>query len=274
MHRSQHRKKHPLKTVFTLFLFVLIYAIVTMTIAQSFRRLTTSKSKEKDTVEVFQDLDGSGTSPQRIVVLDAGHGGEDNGTTSKSGIKEKELNLSLTFLLADHLRMSGIKVIFTRDSDRLLYDPSSDYEGRKKVLDLRTRAEIAERVALEYPSSEILFISIHMNSFPLESAKGLQVWYSPNDELHSSSLAEMIQLTVKALLQPDNNRKIKEAGTNIYLLDRIEIPAVLVECGFLSNESEATLLNDPQYRKKLALSLFCAITDYFTKSNSPSNQAQ
>ena len=264
--QSEHKKTQlqPFKIALAFLFFVLIYALITTILQLSFKRMTLLLYKESGSVSVFNETDT--TSHQKIVILDAGHGGEDGGASSKSGIQEKELNLSVALLLADHLRLNGIKVILTRDSDRLLYDPNTNYEGRKKMLDLKTRVEIAERVASDHPNSEILFISIHMNAYPSENVKGLQVWYSKNSESKSKHLAESIQDTAKALLQPENNRKIKVAGSNIYLLDRIEIPAVLVECGFLSNVSEAKLLSDKTYQKKLAFSLFSAVTDYFAQS--------
>lgn len=267
--RSEYTKQElqPFKIILTFLLFVLIYALFTTILQICFKRMTLSVQKESGAVSVFSESDGNDV--QKIVILDAGHGGEDGGASSRSGVQEKDLNLSVAFLLADHLRLNGYKVILTRDSDRLLYDPSTNYEGRKKVLDLKARVKIAERVASEHPNNEILFLSIHMNAYPSESVKGLQVWYSPNSELKSKHLAESIQNTAKSLLQPENNRKVKVAGSNIYLLDRIEIPAVLVECGFLSNDSEARLLSDPSYQKKLAFSLFSAVTDYFAQPTSP-----
>lgn len=267
--RSECRKRDrsPKKIVLAFLLFVLIYTLITTILQFCFKRITASAHKESGSISVFNETQTIDF--QKIVILDAGHGGEDGGASSKSGVQEKDLNLSVALLLADHLRLNGIKVILTRDSDRLLYDPNTNYEGRKKVLDLKTRVEIAERVASEHPNSEILFLSIHMNAYPSESVKGLQVWYSKNSESKSKHLAESIQNTAKSLLQPENNRKVKVAGSNIYLLDRIEIPAVLVECGFLSNASEARLLSDSSYQKKLAFSLFSAVTDYFSQPTSP-----
>lgn len=192
--------------------------------------------------------------PPRIqrVVLDAGHGGEDGGASSADGIVEKELNLKITLLLADLLRAGGVEVILTRETDTLLYDRNVDYHGRKKALDLAARKKIAE------DTPESVFISIHMNTYPSADCTGLQVWYSPNHPA-SALIAKEIQQTAKSLLQPENDRKIKEAGSSIYLLHHIETPCVLVECGFLSSPSEANLLNTSQYQQSLAFALFCAI---------------
>lgn len=191
----------------------------------------------------------------RVVVLDAGHGGEDGGAVSKSGIAEKDLNLAVTLLLRDLLVANGISVILTRETDTLLYDKTADYEGRKKALDLEARRKIAEQ------TPNCVFVSIHMNTYPIDNCTGLQVWYSPNNPL-SQELAVNIQSTTKAILQPNNDRRIKASGSSIYLLYHLTVPAVLVECGFLSTPHEAELLATPEYQKKLAFTIFCGIMGY------------
>ena len=194
------------------------------------------------------------------IILDAGHGGEDGGASSASGALEKEINLAITMSLRDLLVASGVRVILTRSDDTLLYDKTADYHGRKKALDLAARRKIAE----ETPNA--IFISIHMNSFPQAQYHGLQVWYSKNNPA-SLFLAESIQLTSKQL-QPENNRRVKAATSSIYLLHHLTCPAVLVECGFLSNPEEAALLTTDEYQEKLAFLLFLAISDSMTKISS------
>jgi len=186
------------------------------------------------------------------VVLDAGHGGEDGGASSKDGILEKDLNLSIAFLLKDMLEANGVTVVMTRTDDRLLYDRNSNYEGRKKALDLSARKKIAEE------TSNSIFVSIHMNAYPAAQYSGLQVWYSPNHP-HSKTVADTIQSTVKNTLQPLNERHTKAATSSIFLLHHLQTPAVLIECGFLSNPQEAALLNTKEYRQQLAFSIFLAI---------------
>lgn len=179
------------------------------------------------------------------VILDAGHGGEDGGAVSPQGYAEKDLNLAICKQMEVLLRSNGIETVMTRTEDILLYDKSADYHGKKKALDLLARRKIGEA----HPES--VFVSIHMNAYPLSQYHGLQVWYSPN---HDSSLdvARQIQETVSVLLQPENQRQVKAAGSNLYLLHHLNTPAVLVECGFLSNPEEAERLNDPTYQKQLA----------------------
>ncbi|MBE6589880.1 MAG: N-acetylmuramoyl-L-alanine amidase [Ruminococcaceae bacterium] len=188
------------------------------------------------------------------VVLDAGHGGEDGGAVSACGLVEKEINLKITLLLKDMLTANGVNVVLTRETDTLLYDRNVDYHGRKKVLDLAARKKIAEE------TEESVFVSIHMNTHPIVSCQGLQVWYSPND-LRSKILAETIQKTTHTLLQPQNDRTVKAANSSIYLLHKLNTPAILIECGFLSNPEEARKLGDEEYQKQLALSIFLSIME-------------
>ena len=197
----------------------------------------------------------------KIVIIDAGHGGEDGGAIGKNGVYEKDLNLMIARDLAEILVANGNTVIMTRDSDVMLYDRNVDFKGRKKMLDLAARLKIAEKY------EDCIFVSIHMNTFPQEKYHGLQVYYSPNAE-ESALLAEKIQSSVSEHLQPDNDRKIKKANGSIFLLDRIRRPAVLIECGFISNSKECALLCDEEYRQKLTLSIFCGICEYFSENNS------
>ena len=182
--------------------------------------------------------------PIRCVVIDAGHGGEDGGTSSATGVLEKGLNLSVAFALRDLLEAAGVPCVMTRTEDKLLYDRNVHFQGRKKALDLAARSSIASN------TENCLLVSIHMNAFPVAQYNGMQVWYSSSD-LRSRDIAASIQ-SLSTFLMPDNHRKPKAAGSNIYLLDRATYPAVLVECGFLSNPSEAERLSNEEYRYLVA----------------------
>ena len=192
------------------------------------------------------------------IVIDAGHGGEDGGTSS-GGVVEKDLNLSISRDLADMLRAAGYEVLLTRNEDRLLYDPQSDYVGRKKQLDLAERVRIGESV------ENCIFISIHMNAFPDPKYRGLQVYFSANDE-SSKALAQSIQSSVCQHLQTDNKRTIKKATSRIFILNQIKKPAVLVECAFLSNPEECALIATPEYRKKLTFCIFSGICEFISEN--------
>lgn len=197
--------------------------------------------------------------PIFTVVIDAGHGGEDGGAVSKSGMAEKDINLAIAQKLQQMLQANGIPVVMTRETDTLLYDRTVDYRGRKKALDLAARKKIGEE------TENSIFVSIHLNAYPQSQYKGLQVWYSPNNE-QSRALAESIQSTVKECLQPENNRAVKQATSSIYLLHHLQTPAVLVECGFLSNPEEARLLASDDYQNELAFLIFTAILDHGAES--------
>lgn len=188
------------------------------------------------------------------VVLDAGHGGEDGGASSASGIFEKDLNLSITMDIGAYLESCGISVIYTRTEDILLYDRNENYQGRKKILDLAARLKIAREC------ENALFVSVHMNAFPQKQYSGLQVYYSPHHPL-SQTLASAVQENARGYLDGTNQRKIKKASSSIYLLDRLEKPAILVECGFLSNDAEAERLASREYQKQLALVIGKSIAD-------------
>ena len=186
------------------------------------------------------------------IVIDAGHGGEDGGASTYGGSPEKELNLLIALDLRDMLEAAGFNVIMTRTEDTLLYDKNSDYKGHKKSMDLANRLKIARE------TEDAILISIHMNAFPETKYSGLQVYYSKNSP-DSSSLANLIQDMNKSVLSPDNDRKTKQAESNIYLLDRFEGTAVLIECGFLSNDAERERLNTAVYRKELAVCFFASV---------------
>jgi len=189
-------------------------------------------------------------------VLDAGHGGEDGGAED-GGVVEKDINLSVSLKIADLCTVFGYPARLTRTDDRLLYDAYGDlddYRGKKKTYDLKNRLRIAEE------SGAPFFVSIHMNRFPSSSCHGLQVYYSPNAE-ESRLLAEWIQSNAALVLGDGVTRPIKEAGDSIYLLDRLKIPAVLVECGFLSNEGDRASLVTPAYQNALAAVLFSAAAE-------------
>lgn len=194
----------------------------------------------------------TGTEELPMIILDAGHGGEDGGATGTNGVAEKALNLQFTQALAALLRLNGYTVIETRTEDKLLYGANVK-KGHKKQEDLQNRLAFTE----EYPNS--IFISIHMNTYPDQSCTGTQVWYSRN-HAESAEWASAVQKSVTELLQPGNHRKTKAAGGNIYLLHRAQTPAILIECGFLSTPADCERLCDPTYRLELAMAIFSAIT--------------
>ena len=208
------------------------------------------ESSTESEIEMRRDLP--------TIVIDAGHGGEDGGAIGVDGALEKEINLAIARALYDSLTAKGINCVMTRTDDRLLYDRNADYEGRKKALDAKARLEIAEA------QEDAIFISIHQNSYPVAKYSGFQIYYSKNHP-ESANLANTIELAVREHLQPDNNRASKEAGSNIYLLSKLTCPALLLECGFLSNPDECARLQDAGYRARLVEVLSDALESYITE---------
>lgn len=145
----------------------------------------------------------------------------------------------------------GYRVIMTRTTDTEL---SSERGGSRKMQDLLGRLEISER------NPGIPFVSIHMNRFGNEKYSGLQVYYSGNCA-ESKTVADGVQSAVKKLIQPENTRETKRATSAILLLDRIKSPGILIECGFISNRTEADLLERQDYRRKLCLAVASALAD-------------
>ena len=189
------------------------------------------------------------------VIIDAGHGGEDGGTSSDDGILEKDINLSVSLYIAEILKCSGYNVIMTRSDDNQIGDNSLPTIRQRKISDVHKRLEITKT----YPDA--LFVSVHQNHYSSSKYSGAQVFYSPKSP-DSRILADMVQTSIVSLLQNDNMRKIKEIGTNVYLLYNCENPAIMVECGFLSNVAETKLLATPDYQKKIAFSVACGIIKF------------
>lgn len=191
---------------------------------------------------------------KKIFIIDAGHGGEDCGAIGKSGIYEKDLNMQIAKKLGSYLEKSGYIVIYTRTEDKLLYTEEQNIKGQRKINDLKNRLAISDA----YPGAT--FISIHMNSFSDSIYKGLQVYYSPENN-ESRMLADSIQQEVKNRLQPDNNRQIKP-GNNLYLLENAKNTSILIECGFISNSEECENLSEKEYQKELCFAIVCGIIAY------------
>ncbi len=193
----------------------------------------------------------------KIIILDAGHGGEDPGAVVNGEIYEKDLNLQITLEIGKALEEKGFVVVYTRTDDRLLYKEDENIKGIRKISDLKNRCKIAER----YPDS--IFVSIHMNSFGNSKYSGLQTYYSKSNE-KSKLLADSVQNKVISDLQKNNNRTTKP-GNNMYLLENIGNPAILIECGFMTNKEELKKLSEKEYQKQLSFSIVCGIIEYIEK---------
>ena len=194
--------------------------------------------------------------PVRTIIIDAGHGGFDGGAVGVGGLVEKEINLSVAQKLESMLAFLGYDTVMTRDEDEALGKEGESIHGRK-VSDIKYRLSLLES------APDALLISVHQNFFG-GKAEGAQIFYGPiNPE--SRSLAEMLQNGFKCLLQPENDRAAKPAGSNIYLLYHATRPAVMVECGFISNREEAAKLSEMEYQKKLCFVMASGLAEYMAE---------
>ena len=196
-------------------------------------------------------------SENSLILLDAGHGGEDGGAIGVGGIIEKDLNLSITLKTAKFLEFLGYEVEFTRETDRMTCDENLRNQRERKVSDIKNRFEQMEK------SPCLCVISIHQNFFGGD-AKGAQIFYSENNP-ESKALAKSLQSGISSMLQPENNRVIKQATKDIYILYHTTKPAVLVECGFISNSAEAAMLSDEIYQNKMAFSIAVSAAKHLTE---------
>lgn len=194
-----------------------------------------------------------------VVILDAGHGGFDGGTTAADGTVEKDINLSVVKKLDALLHAAGVQTRLTRTDDQSIHDPQITSVRQQKISDIHNRLQIMEQ------TENAIFVSIHQNHFSASKYRGTQVFYSGNNA-QSKALASAIQSSVIAILQPENHRTIKQSGTEIFLLYHAVRPAVMVECGFLSNPDETQLLKTDQYQKQLALSIYQGIVKFMEDS--------
>lgn len=202
-----------------------------------------------------QATGSSGKTKGPVIVIDAGHGGEDCGAVGMDGIYEKKLNFEISMCLYRLFCAAGYQTIMTRTEDKLLYTEEQNIPGKRKIYDLFNRVEILNSY------DDAIFISIHMNDFSSQSAQGLQVWYKSGDE-YSRGLAQAVKKQMVASLQPGNHRPIMESTSAIYVLTNSAHPALLVECGFLSNPTDCEKLQDVMYQKELSLAVFCAMIVY------------
>lgn len=188
----------------------------------------------------------------KVIVLDAGHGGMDSGAVGGSGTLEKDVNLAIALKMQDALRAMGYRVVMTRESDVSLNDPNLSTVRSQKVADMHARLAIIE----QYPKG--IFLSIHQNKFEQSQYHGTQVFFSKNNP-NSEVIAKSVQSAVVEMLQPENNRVAKSLGSESYLLSKAQIPAVIVECGFLSNPEEEAKLQDEEYQNQLTISILCGL---------------
>lgn len=228
------------KTVYIITGINVIIALVFVAISYMFS-LSVTVLKENEPV------------PNRTnLIIDPGHGGVDGGATSVTGVLESNLNLEISLRLKDVCNLLGIKTIIIRTDDRSVYTEGETI-AQKKISDLKQRVKIANN------TENAILISIHQNYFSDERYRGAQVFYGKSE--NSKELAFNMQKKLVETLNPKSNRKSKPAS-GIYLMEKIQCPGLLVECGFLSNREEAQNLQDPQYQKKLCCTIAAVLSSY------------
>lgn len=185
------------------------------------------------------------------ILIDPGHGGMDPGMIGIQGLEEKRFNLAISLKLKKQLEKDGYQVLMTRDSDQGLYDENSE---NKKAQDMQ------RRIALISTEQPILAVSIHQNSYEDPMVCGPQVFYYA-DSVNGEHLAEAVQRRLNEIPGVMRQREKKE-NTSYYILKRSPAVMILVECGFLTNPDEASLLQNDEYQEKIAEAIRFGILDY------------
>ena len=189
-----------------------------------------------------KDISTVGLNP-KVIVVDAGHGGMDGGGVGIDGVPEKDFNLQIAKKLESALTENGYRVVMTRTEDVSLHEADKTTVRSQKNSDLKKRAQIANETKAG------LFVSIHMNKYESADVKGAQVFFRKNDPT-GAQYAKSIMTELKTL-DPNNHRVEKDLPNKNLTFSKLEIPGVLVECGFLSNEEELKKLQDEAYQKQL-----------------------
>lgn len=193
---------------------------------------------------------------EHCIVIDPGHGGEDGGAVSVSGFPESEFNLEIALRLQDLIQLLGYDTKMIRTKDVSVYIKGESL-AQKKVSDLK------ERVRITNETDGGILLSVHQNHFPDPQLRGAQVFYAQTKD--SEVLAKQIQDLIACSVNPGNRRQIKKLE-GVYLMEHIQVPGVLIECGFLSNPQEERSLRDPEYQKKLSTVIAVAVSRFLSNT--------
>lgn len=193
----------------------------------------------------------------RIIVLDAGHGGADDGASGPDGTRECDLNLAITLKTDAVLGLLGEKTLLLRSTDTDLSSSDAKSISQKKVSDIRRRVELTN----SQPGA--ILVSIHCNTYSQEKYHGAQVFYTGG----TKEFGETMQLALKNGVDPTNARMAKAVSPDVYLMNHIKVPGILVECGFLTNQEELTNLKDPDYQTRLAVTIAATAANQASEPN-------
>lgn len=193
----------------------------------------------------------------RIIVLDAGHGGADGGASGPDGTRECDLNLAITLKTDAVLGLLGEETLLLRSTDTDLSSSDAKSISQKKVSDIRRRVELVN----SQPGA--ILVSIHCNTYSQEKYYGAQVFYTGG----AKEFGETMQLALKNGVDPANARMAKAVSPDVYLMNHIKVPGILVECGFLTNQEELTNLKDPDYQTRLAVTIAVTAANQASEPN-------
>ncbi len=193
----------------------------------------------------------------RIIVLDAGHGGADGGASGPDGTRECDLNLAITLKTDAVLGLLGEETLLLRSTDTDLSSSDAKSISQKKVSDIRRRVELVN----SQPGA--ILVSIHCNTYSQEKYHGAQVFYTGG----AKEFGETMQLALKNGVDPANARMAKAVSPDVYLMNHIKVPGILVECGFLTNQEELTNLKDPDYQTRLAVTIAVTAANQASEPN-------
>ncbi|SEB19228.1 N-acetylmuramoyl-L-alanine amidase [Thalassobacillus cyri] len=196
----------------------------------------------------------------KVIVLDPGHGGVDGGAEGSDNTQEKDIALNISKYLQDYLQQAGALVYLTRSDDRDLAEEGTEGLSRRKSEDIRNR------LAFIHEKEPDFFLSIHLNAIPATQWHGAQTFYYPDLE-QSENLAKFIQAEIIRNLE--NTERTALAINGMYLLKHADVPAALVEAGFLSNTHERNLLKKDSYQRKMAASIYEGILRYTSEEEYP-----
>ena len=209
-----------------------------------------SINTKKESVSAYNQ-----TEDKITIMVDAGHGGNDPGKVSVSNDLEKDINLQIALKLRDILKSQDIEVVMTRETDDGLYEEGV---SNKKVSDMKKRVELAKDKQVD------MVVSIHANSYVNDSVCGAQVFYYKDSD-GGEVLAELIQKNISKVSTLNSDRDAKP-NNDYYILRNVSVPSVIVECGFLSNPAEASMLKNEEYQRKIAWSIHLGIMEYLNQS--------
>lgn len=225
--------------------------LVYLSICMSLLLCVTLGNKAVTTMSESQRIDR-----EHYIVIDPGHGGEDGGAISCTGLPESSYNLAISLRLNDLMNLLGYQTKMIRETDISVYTKGETL-SQKKASDLKQRVRVLQ------DTENAVLLSIHQNHYPDSRYSGAQIFYAKT--AGSEELAKQMQSLFISTVNKGSHRQAKKSS-GIYLMEHIQCPGVLIECGFLSNAAEEAKLKDPEYQKKLCCVISSAVSQYLSNT--------